>query len=239
MGRHKKKSADAVTKSFEELTDQIIKLFGSRYDDRNLEEPDHASLREVSDVCGITMLKARKILITADMYSTHISRSIQKLVAEGKSISEIMKITGLSRASVHSYIPYSKVVYNLKERSVSADRMKLSRDRRRLCKEFVDKISSMDEDEADIALWELLEAHEGCVFHTAKNLRFRFKVKGGEIFIDRKKDSITRATVNMAFHAALELDGNVSGPKKLGTFGASYLYSIFVRFGIIKNFEKK
>ena len=140
---------------------------------------------------------------------------------------------------MHSYIPYSKVVYNLKERSVSADRMKLSRDRRRLCKEFVDKISSMDEDEADIALWELLEAHEGCVFHTAKNLRFRFKVKGGEIFIDRKKDSITRATVNMAFHAALELDGNVSGPKKLGTFGASYLYSIFVRFGIIKNFEKK
>ncbi len=239
MGRHRKKSAGAVTKSFEELLEQVASAFGSRYDDREPVDEERSSLRGVADYCDITMLKARKILITADMYSTHTSRNVQKLVDEGKSIPEIIRITGLSRASVHSYIPYSKVVYNLKERSVSADRMKHSRDRRKLCKEFMDKLPSMDENEAEITLWELLEAHEGCVFHTAKNLRFRYKVKGGEIFIDRKKDSITRSTVNMAFHAALELEGNVSEPKKLGTFGASYLYPVFVRFGIIKNFEKK
>ena len=238
MGRHKKKSEDAVKRSFEELLEQVTTVFGSRYDDSESVDEDHTSLRDVADHCDITMLKARKILITADMYSTHTSRTVQKLVAEGKSILEIMNITGLSRASVHSYIPYSKVVYNLKERSVSADRMKHSRDRKRLCKEFLDKLPAMDVNEAEIALWELLEAHEGCVFYTAKNLRFRYKVKGDEIFIDREKDSITRATVNMAFHTVLELDGNVSDPKKLGTFGASYLYPIFLRFGIIKNLEK-
>ena len=238
MGRHRKKSEDTVAKSFEELLGQVVSTFGTRYDDREPVDENRTSLREVADHCDITMLKARKILITADMYSTHTSCTVQKLVAEGKTIPEIMRITGLSRASVHSYIPYSKVVYNLKERSVSADRMKHSRDRRKLCKKSCEKLPSMDKNDAEIALWELIEEHEGCVFHTAKNLKFRYKVKGGEIFIDRKKDSITRATVNMAFHAALELDGNVSGPKKLGTFGASYLYPIFVRFGIIKNLEK-
>jgi hypothetical protein len=40
----------------------------------------------------------------------------------------------------------------------------------------------------------------------------------------------------MAFHTGAELqlrDGYVKGPKKLGTFGASYLYPMFVRFGVI------
>lgn len=234
MGRHKKKSADAVDRSFEELLELVTISFGSNYDDRVDDISDHPSLREVAETCEITTLKARKILITAGIYSTNISRRIQELLAEGKTIPEIMNITRLSRASVHSYIPYSRVVYKLKERSVPADRMKHSRDRKRFCREFIDKLPSMDVNEAENALWELIEAHEGCIFYTAKNLKFRYKVKGGEIFIDRKKDSITRATVNMAFHAALELDGKVSGPKKLGTFGASYLYPIFIRFGIIK-----
>ena len=42
-----------------------------------------------------------------------------------------------------------------------------------------------------------------------------------------------QATVFMAFHKAMELGGIVPGPKKLGTFGASYLYPIFVRLGVI------
>ena len=30
----------------------------------------------------------------------------------------------------------------------------------------------------------------------------------------------------------LEHNGNISGPKKLGVFGASYLYPMFLRFGL-------
>ena len=43
-----------------------------------------------------------------------------------------------------------------------------------------------------------------------------------------------KTTVFMAFRKAMELGGDVSGPKKLGTFGASYLYPIFVRLGVIR-----
>ena len=51
--------------------------------------------------------------------------------------------------------------------------------------------------------------------------------------MDRKEKSITRSTVNQAYRRAVELFGVVPGPKALGTFGASYLYPIFQRLGII------
>lgn len=233
MGKEKRIGSDAKL-STQELLARVIAVYGSRYDDREPIIKDHASLRDVARECDITLLKVRKLLITADMYSTHVSREIQGLLQEGKTIQEIMGITGLSRASVHSYVPYTKVVYNLKERSVSADRMVHARARKRACKEFMDKLPFMSMEEAENALWKVLEVHEGCYFYTAKGLKFRYKVKGGEMFIDRKKDSITKATVFMALKKAMELNGDVSGPKKLGTFGASYLYPIFCRIGLIK-----
>lgn len=54
------------------------------------------------------------------------------------------------------------------------------------------------------------------------------------MFVNRKSKSITQATVFMAFRKAMELEGTVAGPKKLGTFGASYLYPVFVKLGVIR-----
>ena len=56
----------------------------------------------------------------------------------------------------------------------------------------------------------------------------------GELFVSTKEKSITKATVMKAYWRAVELEGVVPGPKKLGTFRASYLYSIFQRLGVIK-----
>ena len=67
----------------------------------------------------------------------------------------------------------------------------------------------------------------------------RLLQKGGEVFITRKEKSITKATVDIAFRKALELGEKATGPKKLGVFGASYLYQVFVRFGVIKTQENK
>ena len=56
------------------------------------------------------------------------------------------------------------------------------------------------------------------------------------MFVSRKDKSITKATVLVAFHKAMELQRGgkgIGGPKKLGTFGASYLFPIFVRLGVI------
>lgn len=233
MGRPRKKPGFDAYASMWEMIQKVVEFFGDSYDDRDVNDDDHTSLRSVAEEFGISILKARKMLITAQRFSTVTSRQVQQYVSEGRTISEIIKFTGLSRASVHSYLPYSKLIYNMDEISVDADRKKHQRKRQRRCKEFTERLPYMGEQEADQVLWKVLEELQGCIFHTSRKLRFKYTIRGGELFVDRKKDSITKATVFMAFHKVQELNGVVSGPKKLGTFGASYLYPIFQRIGII------
>lgn len=86
-------------------------------------------------------------------------------------------------------------------------------------------------------LWEVMELFEGHTFYTMRNLEFTYIIKGNEMFVNRKEKSITKATAGIALCKALELGGIVPGPKKLGTFGASYLYPIFMYLGIIRQKE--
>lgn len=81
-----------------------------------------ASLRSLADELNISLLKLRKLLITADVFTSDICTEINNLHQSGKKISEIMKLTGLSRASVHSYLPYTKGLYNATEISLNAER---------------------------------------------------------------------------------------------------------------------
>lgn len=102
----------------------------------------------------------------------------------------------------------------------------------------------IENSDADTRLWEAIVAHEGEIFVTARGLEYRYSVKhnrdgaaNGEIVFDRKAKSITRATIFLAWQKALEVqaaEGCVKGPKKLGVFGASYLYPIFLKLGICK-----
>ena len=85
-------------------------------------------------------------------------------------------------------------------------------------------------------LWDALVLLEGKSFETAKHLDYSYSIKGYEIFVSRKDKSITRSTVNLSLWNAMELQKSglpVSGPKKLKTFGASYLYPIFMEIGVI------
>ena len=97
-----------------------------------------------------------------------------------------------------------------------------------------DVVAWLKEDLTIDRLWEVMELYEDFPFYTMRNLEFTYIIKGNEMFVDRKEKSITTATVGMALGKALELGGIVSGPKKLGTFGASYLYPIFLYYEIIK-----
>lgn len=86
-------------------------------------------------------------------------------------------------------------------------------------------------------LWHALLECQGQSFRTARGLEYTYVIRGNELFITRKDKSITRATVNMAYHIALGLQAQglpVDGPKKLRTFGASYLYPVFIALGIIR-----
>ncbi len=79
--------------------------------------------------------------------------------------------------------------------------------------------------------WELLLSHEGETFYTAKKLPFTYRIRGGELFVDRRSKSITRATVETALQK-LAADGgrSITGPKSLCCFGAPYLWALIVAF---------
>lgn len=84
-------------------------------------------------------------------------------------------------------------------------------------------------------LWATLLEHQSQTFYTARGLEFTYTIRGGEMFVSRKEKSITRASVELAYKRAAAMGGVVSGPKKLGVFGASYLYPIFIGIGVIKS----
>ncbi len=123
--------------------------------------------------------------------------------------------------------------YDADELSLYAERCRLYRER----KQAVEKLHCCIGKSYELLenhLWETLKLFSGYSFTTVKGLRFHYTVNGNEILIDRKKKSITRSSVNIALKETMEMKGNVNGPKKLKVFGASYLYSIFLRFGLIK-----
>lgn len=88
-------------------------------------------------------------------------------------------------------------------------------------------------------LWETLQIFQDYSFRTAKGLKFIYIIKGNEMFVNRKSKSITIATVELALKRVLELGVEATGPKKLGRFGANYLYPIFVRLGVIPQKPQK
>lgn len=83
------------------------------------------------------------------------------------------------------------------------------------------------------ALWELLELHQTETFYTMKKLPFTFTVKGGEIFVDRRSKSITKSTFEQALQKLRTNPEQITGPKKLNSFGAPYIWAILKTFEII------
>lgn len=86
-------------------------------------------------------------------------------------------------------------------------------------------------------VWPLLQQHQGETFHTAKGLPFTYTVRGGELFVNRRQKSITVSTVKMALEkiAQLEAAGEpITGPKKIGCYGASYLYPVLRALGVLE-----
>lgn len=260
-GRSKKKPEFDSKTVDADIMDSISSDFRNFLKKNNINDYDIESYGVIecfSKDYDMSPMKIRKILITAGVYENDYSRLISKLYAEGKSFNDIMKITGLKRSSVSGYLPYAKGLYKNKETSVGADRIRLYRKRKKMCErlqieikkylEIIGKQTSLilldcnDNrlHELDDMLWEVLLAYQNFPFKTMTGLKFKYLVHKGEVFISRKENSksLTRSSILLAFHKAIKLqheNGRVEGPKKLGTFGASYLYSVFVKIGIIKS----
>ena len=191
------------------------------------------SLRMVADEFDITLMKARKILITAGAYHSDICDRIIKLKEEGKTIEEIMKMTNLSRASVHSYLPYSKAVYNSKELSQYAERCRTYR----LRKEIIRQLSSgilENSDNVEDTIWTAILLFNKYTFTMQNGEKFRYIINGEELYIIRKKTVITRNTINVALSVLME-KGKMSEVEWARFYGGKYVQAIFQKFEITES----
>ena len=124
-----------------ELVERVCSFFGRVFDDYEAER--HAALRghrpgdekwleimeddptisETAEEFGVTPMKVRKLLITGNCYDTEIYRKIKQMRDKGLTIDQIAVATMKKTVTVRSYLPYERVIYNLEERSVNADKL--------------------------------------------------------------------------------------------------------------------
>ena len=85
-------------------------------------------------------------------------------------------------------------------------------------------------------VWEKLRGEAGMTCRTFCGLDFTYTVRGNELFVSRRAKSLTRATVIQSYRRAKEVlagGSALTGPKSIGTFGASYLLPIFQALGVL------
>ena len=255
MARPKKKISDPAL-SMEQLLNKAVDLFQEPYDDRDERDASLPSLRAVADQLNTTILRTRKLLITAEYYSTETSRLVQSLTDAGVGIEEMKERTGLSRASINSYLPYKNLAFNLDQTTVNADRHRVFRRRVKAVEELNTHAGFTDEMEY---LWKAIIAFENYPFRTSgrgsrEGVKFTYTVSrssgagerhysgasmdgyGNELWItvngEKREKSISRSTVELEYKKAREM-GVVMGSKALGLPGAgSYLWPVLIRLGV-------
>lgn len=202
--------------------------------------------------------KVKKLLITAEayyhrtIYASPVTEKIQQLRKQGKTVEQIMESTGLSRAAVNNNMPYEKVVYRMDtvkavnggsggEVSVNADRVRLYKKRKKALEDLKAAVNGEN-------LWVCFTVFENYPFTTSSGLPFTYSfklnrhgTKGNEIVVSRKAKTVTRSSVEMALAAVVKLGQEkgypvkMSTPKELNVFGASYIYPLFIRFGLVEH----
>ena len=195
-------------------------------------------MRLTAQELEISELKVRKLLITAGEYENQKSAEIGRLFREGMTVREIQALTGLGKSSINGYLPYTKAVYNAKEISRNAERIRKYRARKMCIEELLGEPS-------EERLWQAVIEFQNYPFTTFSGLFYTYQLKVGkngsynkEILISRRRQSksLTWSSVRLAFEGALRRKGEViEKPKALGDIrGISYIYPIFVRFGLIQ-----
>lgn len=200
---------------------------------------------EVYDACqeikataaelNLAELKVRKLLITGDIISYEQTDTIQALQREGKNLQQIMEITGLSRASINGYLPYSKVPYKESEISSNAEWCNAYRRRKAA-------VEALQEELSEEHLWECIIAFQGYPFRTVTGLKYSYTLKKGrngdytkELFIDRRESSKSLAWSSILLAVEkISPDTIYEKPKAIGDIrGISYIYPMLWRFGLI------
>ena len=239
--------------SMEELIARAVEAARAPFtDDRKAELP---SLRSVAEQLGTTVIRTRKLLITAGYFSSPTATTVQRMKREGKTIEEIGAALCLKPAAVYGYLPYELRAYNLPQTTSNADRHK----RYRSTKNLRTAVDTGNVEKISVALWRCVIIFENYPFSTSgrgarSGVEYTYQVSrnpsaggrhydgkgehgyGNEIWLtvdgEKQEKSISRSTVELGFQKYLEVlekEGAVTGPKKLGVFGSSYLLPLFQR----------
>lgn len=248
MGRHKKyPDAEAVISAFYSSVSDAY-----NHPSAGERNPDgKKSINLLSEEFGISRLKVRKILITTGDVVYPETKRIQQLLSQGKTKKEVCSQLNIAIATLNSFLPYDKGVYNLTDVSNYAENCKVYRSR----KGAVDDLHS---DPSSVQLWRCICLFAGYPFFTSgrgsrPGVKFTYEVSevggaggkhyagaqvdgfGNELWIikndEKAEKSISRSSVDYALQIALE--GNVAGPKALKIYGSSYVYSLFRRFSLV------
>ncbi len=196
-------------------------------------------------------------------YENTVADRVLRLYRSGKTVKQIAVETGLSISSVTGYLPHSKIIYSLETMSTEAERIKLFRSRQRACEELRSAIGTDEQSLALWTCICLFQHYPFLTLGRGKDhtgaMKFSYEVSkegkaggrhyngpgvdgyGNEMWVtvagEKREKSISRSTVELGLKNALEeqsRSGFVSGPRKLNTPGAhSYLYALFLRFGVI------
>ena len=143
----------------------------------------------------ITLLKVRKLLITAGyMLQIPLSRYRILRYRERRYPGDYGNHRAKQGIGTFLLFRYKKGIYNAKEASLDAERCKKYRQRKSAVARLKEKPDNLE------LLWDAMVAFAEYPFQTyPKGLKFKYEVKGNEIFVNRKKKSITKATVVLAY----------------------------------------
>jgi hypothetical protein len=233
-GRKKLKPEYDAGKNLKEQMGAAVALYDSEI-----------SLQAIGDALNLNPIKVRKLLITAGVYESEVAEKVQDTFEEYRetqdyktSILSTVKALNLSKASVTSYLPYNKGVYfpstaEKEKISVGAERQRRYRAVKQLQKERTEE-----------NLWNAVVVYASVKFWTYSGLPFTYELHRGrngtftrEIWIDCRETSKSLAwsSVLLAFEKVKGGRIKVERPKALGDIrGVTYIYSLFLRFGLIE-----
>lgn len=216
-----------------------------------MSQDGHKSMNLLAEEFGISRLKVRKILITTGDAVYPETQRIQELLASGMEKADACEQLNMAVSTLNSFLPYDKGVYNLTDVSNYAANCKLYRQRK-------EQVRALQDDPSSYNLWKTIVLFRSYPFVTSgrgtrPGAKFTYEVSttgasGGrhydgepvegfrnELWIvqngERREKSISRSSVDYALQIALAED--VTGPKQLKIYGASYVYSLFKRFGLV------
>ena len=205
---------------------QAATLFSVPFDDRDERPPDAPTIKSVAEAMNLSRLKVRKLLITADYYTSAASREVQQLFNAGNTVDQISVKLGLKRQTVNSLLPYRRGAYNLNDPPQFAENCRTFRKRKQACEQLAEHL---DETECCRFLWDAIRAFEQYPFRLEDDRRRKYSLDCDKICFGDK--TFCKEEIEKAYRRIRQIQRADGCVKKADCQCCDELYAIFLRIG--------